>query len=84
MTITVSVPDELLQRATGQGLSIEAFVEKLAEQAANEESADAAFRREEPSRAVDGLLAFRRTHRLTLGRDRAVGLRAWLHQDHKY
>ena len=74
MTITVSVPDELLQRAAGQGLSVEAFVEKLAEQAVNEESADAAFRAEEPSRAVDGLLAFRRTHPLTLGRDRAVGL----------
>lgn len=33
MTITVSVPDQLGQQAAAQGLSVEAFVERLAQQA---------------------------------------------------
>ena len=34
MTITVSVPDRLAEQAAGQGLSVEAYVERLARQAA--------------------------------------------------
>ena len=80
MTITVSVPDQLARQAAGQGLSVEAYVEQLAEQAAQNGMTAST---EGGRRAVDGLLAFRRTHRLTLNRDRSAGLRSWLHQDHK-
>jgi hypothetical protein len=81
MTITISVPDQLAERAAAQGLSVEAYVEQLVQQAAQGEIA--APTEEDRRRAVEGLLAFRRTHRLTLGRDPALGVRAWLHQDHK-
>jgi hypothetical protein len=37
MTITVSVPDALAQQAAAQGLSVEAYVERLAEQATQTE-----------------------------------------------
>jgi hypothetical protein len=80
MTITVSVPDELAQQAAAQGLSVEAFVEELAARAVRGEAAPA---EDDRRRAVEGLLAFRRRHCLTLGRDRALGVRAWLHEDHK-
>ena len=81
MTITVSVPDELGSRAAAQGLSVEAYVEELAARAVH--GAPDASTAEDRRRAVEGLLAFRRKHRLTSGRDRAIGMRAWLHQDHK-
>lgn len=81
MTITVSVPDRLSDQAAAQGLSVEAYVEELAARAVVD--METATLEENRKRAVDGLLAFRRTHHLTLGRDRALGLRAWLHQDHK-
>ncbi|MGH9610756.1 MAG: hypothetical protein ACRD34_13915 [Bryobacteraceae bacterium] len=81
MTITVSVPDRLAEKAAAKGLSVEAYIEGMAAQAIQE---DAAASEEEISRrAVDGLLAFRHKHRLTSGRDRAVGLRTWLHQAHR-
>ena len=38
MTIKVSVPDKLTERAAAQGLSVEALVEHLAEQAAHREA----------------------------------------------
>lgn len=81
MTITVSVPDELAEQAAARGLSVEAYVEQLAAEAAQKEVV--ACTEEDRRRAVDGLLAFRSTHRLILNRDRAVSLRSWLHQDHK-
>jgi hypothetical protein len=81
MTITVSVPEELARHAQAAGLSVEAYVEQLAAQAAQGEIS--AFTEDDRQRAVEGLLAFRRTHHLTSGRDRALGLRSWLHQDHK-
>ena len=37
MTITVSVPDQLAEQAAARGLSVEALVEQLAQQAANGE-----------------------------------------------
>ena len=80
MTITVSVPDQLGAQAAAQGLSVEAYVEELAARAVQEEATSC---EEECHRAVEGLLAFRRKYQLTSGRDDALGLRAWLHQDHK-
>lgn len=80
MTITVSVPDQLGQQAAAQGLSVEAYVEELAARAVQEETPSS---EEERRRAVEGLLAFRHKYQLTSGRDRGLGLRAWLHQDHK-
>lgn len=38
MTITVSVPDQLAQQAAARGLSVEALVEQLAEQAVHGET----------------------------------------------
>ena len=38
MTITVSVPDVLADRAADQGLSVEAYVERLVHQAAHSEA----------------------------------------------
>jgi hypothetical protein len=80
MTITVSVPDELADQAAARGLSVEAYVEVLAARALQGEITPAEDVRR---RAVEGLLAFRHKHHLTLGRDRTLGLRSWLHQDHK-
>lgn len=80
MTITVSVPDQLGDQAAAQGLSVEAYVEELAARAVQETTLPY---QDDRLRAVEGLLAFRRNHHLTSGRDRALGLRAWLHQDHK-
>lgn len=78
MTITVSVPDQLSRKAAAQGLSVEAYVEAMIAQSVQEDTMAS-----DQQRAVDGLLAFRRRHRLTLGRDRKVGVRTWLHQDHR-
>jgi hypothetical protein len=80
MTITVSVPEELARQAQSVGLSVEAYVEALAARALHGETLPA---EDDRRRAVEGLLAFRHTHHLTLHRDRLLGLRAWLHQDHK-
>ena len=38
MTVTVSVPDQLAKQAAARGLSVEALVEQLAEQAAHGET----------------------------------------------
>lgn len=62
---------------------MEAYVEQLAKKAAEMESLEANVA-EERQDAVDGLLAFRRSHRLTLDRDPAVGLRSWMHEEHRY
>ncbi len=80
MTITVSVPDQLARQAAGQGLSVEAYVEELAARAAEEQATSS---EEERQRAVEGLLVFRHKHHLTSGREHGLGMRAWLHQDHK-
>jgi len=80
MTISVSVPDRLSDQAAAQGLTVEAYVEELAARALEGETAST---EENRRTVVEGLLAFRRQHHLTLDRDRAIGLRVCLHQDHK-
>jgi hypothetical protein len=64
MTITVRVPDELAAQAAGRGLSIEAYVEELAQQAARSEKLSPRKRRT-PAEAVEHLREIRKG--VTLG-----------------
>lgn len=64
MTITVRVPDELAEQAAGRGLSIEAYVEELAQEAARSEKLSPRNRRT-PAEAVEHLREIRKG--VTLG-----------------
>lgn len=64
MTITVSVPDELAKRAAEQGLSVEAFLERLARQAL-QSNAPRQERKRTPAEAVAHLREARKG--VTLG-----------------
>lgn len=80
MTVTVSVPDKITQEAQAEGLSVEAYVERLLKQAAETEfSYDM---QERQKTAVDRLLAFGAKHQLTLGA--GVRIKDLIHEGHKY
>jgi len=63
--ITVTVPNELAARAHARGIPIEAYVERLVEQAAQAEVP--AVVQERRRRAVRNLLAFGEKYHFTLG-----------------
>jgi hypothetical protein len=78
MTITVSVPDQLAERAAGQGLSVEAFVERLAQQAAQSETLPQTPKRT-PAEAVAHIRESRKG--VTLG---GLKIKDLIHEGHKY
>jgi anthranilate/para-aminobenzoate synthase component II len=81
MTITVSVPDELVQQAAQQGLSVEAYVELWAQQAAYSEPQWVRLGPGPltPEQAVDDLREARKG--VTLG---GLKIKDLVHEGHKY
>jgi hypothetical protein len=78
MTITVSVPDALADQAAHQGLSVEAFVEQLAQQAVVTEPATQK-RKRTPAEAVAHIRESRKG--VTLG---GLTIKDLIHEGHKY
>jgi hypothetical protein len=76
MTITVSVPDRLALEAQALGLSVEAFVERLAEQAAPSETW---IPNRTPAEAVAHIRESRKG--VTLG---GLKIKDLIHEGHKY
>ena len=81
MTITVSVPEALARQAEAQGLSVEAYVERWAQQTAQPEALSNTGQ-DGRCRAVDNLLAFGEKHRLTLGE--GIRIKDLLRESRKY
>jgi hypothetical protein len=65
MTITVSVPDQLVYQAASKGMSIEAYVEQLVRQAATQSQEPSRRRKRTPAEAAAHLRAARQG--VTLG-----------------
>jgi post-segregation antitoxin (ccd killing protein) len=78
MIITVSVPDQLAEQAAVQGLSVEAFVERLAHQAIQNEPAPQK-RKRTPGEAVAHIRESRKG--VTLG---GLKIKDLIHEGHKY
>lgn len=78
MTITVSVPHQLADRAADQGLSVEAYVERLAHQAAQSEAPPQTPKRT-PAEAVSHIRESRKG--VTLG---GLRIKDLIHEGHKY
>ena len=77
MTITVSVPDQLAEQAAAAGLSVEAFVERLAQQAAQNDLPHKPKRT--PAEAVAHIRESRKG--ITLG---GLKIKDLIHEGHKY
>ena len=83
MTITVSVPDVLARQAAAQGLSVEAYVERLAVQAAQRMESPQAVWRSPDGRTVQEVVAHLRQARkgVTLS---GLKIKDLIHEGHKY
>jgi hypothetical protein len=78
MTITVSVPDRLAAQAAAQGLSVEAFVEQLAQQVIQSEPL-LQKRKRTPAEVVAHIRESRKG--VTLG---GLKIKDLIHEGHKY
>ena len=83
MTITVSGPDVLARQAAAQGLSVESYVERLAQQAAQSAEPHQQVWRSPDRRTAEEVVTHLRQARkgVTLG---GLKIKDLIHEGHKY